>query len=65
MNSIASDDFLTARMVWERYGVVSITLHRWLRDDRMNFPKPYYFGRNRYWKRRDLEQWEMARASSC
>lgn len=54
-------EFVPARQVWERYGVTSMTLHRWLNDERMGFPKPVYLGRYRYWKRGDLEAWEAQR----
>ena len=50
--------FLPARKVWERYGVTSMTLHRWLKDPNNSFPKPTYLGRLRYWRLADLEAWE-------
>jgi predicted DNA-binding transcriptional regulator AlpA len=58
----SSDRFLPARQVWSRYGVCDMTLHRWVRDERMNFPRPIYFGRLRFWKLADLESWERSRA---
>jgi hypothetical protein len=57
-----ADGFMPARSVWERYGVTSMTLHRWLRDDKLGFPAPVYIGRFRYWKIAELEAWESARA---
>ncbi|WP_442577914.1 helix-turn-helix transcriptional regulator [Mesorhizobium sp. ASY16-5R] len=51
-------EYLPARGVWERYGKSSMTLHRWLADERMNFPKPVYFGRFRFWRLSELETWE-------
>ena len=54
--------FIPARHVWERYGVTSMTLHRWLRDERMNFPAPVYLGRMRFWRIAELEAWEAERA---
>jgi predicted DNA-binding transcriptional regulator AlpA len=56
------DAYLPARRVWERYGVCDMTLHRWLRDPRMEFPRPVYFGRLRFWRISELIAWEMARA---
>lgn len=50
--------FLPARKVWERYGVTSMTLYRWIADNRLNFPAPHYFGRLRFWRLSDLEAWE-------
>ena len=59
-----ADRFLPAREVWRRYGVSSMSLHRWLGDARMQFPRPHYFGRLRFWRLADLEAWERQRASS-
>ncbi|MDE2466171.1 MAG: DNA-binding protein [Alphaproteobacteria bacterium] len=50
--------FLPARRVWERYGVTSMTLHRWVNDPAMKFPRPTYFGRFRFWRLNELEDWE-------
>lgn len=52
--------YLPARAVWSRYGVTSMTLHRWLRDPKLNFPEPTYLGRFRYWRLADLEAWERS-----
>lgn len=58
MDHTPTSAYLPARKVWERYGVTSMTLHRWIADPRMNFPAPHYFGRFRFWRLADLEQWE-------
>lgn len=60
MASSGTDNYLPARVVWERYGVSSITLHRWIKSPEMHFPKPFYLGRYRYWKIADLEAWERS-----
>lgn len=63
MNSAsATAEYQPARKVWERYGVTSMTISRWLDDEDMGFPRPTYFGRFRYWKTSDLEAWERDRA---
>jgi predicted DNA-binding transcriptional regulator AlpA len=54
--------FIPARRVWERYGVTSMTLHRWLADERLDFPRPVYIGRMRFWRVADLEAWEAEQA---
>lgn len=59
----ADRGFLPARRTWERYGVTSMTLHRWLRDPAMGFPQPVYIGRFRYFRFADLEQWERDRTA--
>lgn len=55
------DRLIPAKQVWLRYGVTSMTLFRWLRDDRMQFPAPVYLGRLRYWRLRELQDWEQSR----
>lgn len=58
IDGAGQDRYLTARQVWERYGVTSMTLWRWLNDERIGIPKPTYFGRFRYWLLSDLLAWE-------
>lgn len=41
--------------------VSSMTIYRWLNSPEMNFPKPIYIGRLRYWKEADLLTWLDAR----
>jgi predicted DNA-binding transcriptional regulator AlpA len=57
-------DFLPARRVWERYGVTSMTLWRWLRDESIGFPQPVYIGRFRYFRIAELEAWEAKRIAA-
>ena len=52
--------YLPARDVRRRYCVSDMTLYRWLLDEKLGFPKPYYFGRFRYWLERELLEWEIA-----
>jgi hypothetical protein len=61
VNRSPCDNFLPARAVWERYGVTSMSLHRWLKDQSLGFPAPVYLGRFRYWKLADLIKWEGSR----
>jgi predicted DNA-binding transcriptional regulator AlpA len=56
-NGAGGDHFLPARKVWERYGVTSMTLWRWIHDDKL-FPPPVYIRRFRYWRLSDLVAWE-------
>jgi predicted DNA-binding transcriptional regulator AlpA len=57
-----TDKFLPARLVRRRYGDISaMSLHRWLADDDLGFPRPVYLGRLRFWKLRDLLEWESRR----
>jgi predicted DNA-binding transcriptional regulator AlpA len=61
MNQITekpNDKFLAASGVWSRYDVTSMTLHRWLADAELDFPRPFYLGRFRFWRISELEAWE-------
>ena len=55
--------YLSACLVWQRYSVSDMTLWRWLHDDKLDFPKPIYIGRNRYWRVGDLIEWERSLAA--
>ena len=57
--------FLPIAAVCGRYGGVSdVTIWRWMRDKRSNFPKPIYANsRHRLWKLSDLEAWEASRSA--
>lgn len=57
----ADERYLPARAVWERYGITSMSLHRWLNGAMPDFPQPIYLGRFRYWKLADLQVWERSR----
>ena len=54
-------EFLTAAQLMARYGGAS---HMWLirRMAKDGFPKPVYFGRLRFWRRTEVEQWERSKA---
>ncbi len=58
------DTFLPAAAVRARYSVHDVTLWRWMRDPRMNFPKPLYANsRHRLWRLAELEAWEASRSA--
>jgi predicted DNA-binding transcriptional regulator AlpA len=60
----ADECYLPGPKVSARYDVSDMTIYRWIRDERMQFPQPHYFGRLRYWKLSDLMSWERQRANS-
>lgn len=60
-----TDRKLPAREVRARYGVVSRTVDRWLKDESMGFPAPADVIRGRrYWREADLIEWERTRAAN-
>ena len=52
--------YLPGPKVRGRYNVTDMTIHRWLNDDDMGFPRPYYFGRFPYWRLDELQRWERS-----
>ena len=57
--------YLPDPQVAKRYGVSSMTLWRWDRDPRVNFPKPIRIHRRKYRDVAELIAWEAARASAA
>lgn len=55
---------LPARRIWERYGVCSRTLDRWLGNAEIGFPRPIVLNSRRYWRQDDIEAWERRRAAA-
>ena len=55
--------YLPANQVWERYGISFMTLNRWIKRTDIEFPKPIYLGRYRYFDIDELEAFERKRAS--
>ena len=63
----ADELYFPGPKVVARYSVSDMTIYRWIRDERMQFPQPHYFGRFRYWRLSQLVSWErqqLARATS-
>jgi predicted DNA-binding transcriptional regulator AlpA len=57
----SSRRFVTGPMVLTRYGVTDMSLHRWLNDPDLNFPKPAMVVRGRrYWLESELIAWERS-----
>lgn len=42
-------------------GVSDMSLHRWLNNPELAFPKPIYISRRRYWREVDVIEWLDAR----
>ena len=38
-------------------GISDMTVWRWLNDPTMNFPRPTYLGRRRYWRQAEVLAW--------
>ena len=43
-------------------GISDMTLWRWLDNPEMDFPRPIYIGRRRFWRESDVIQWLNAQA---
>ncbi|MGB3313277.1 MAG: transcriptional regulator [Albidovulum sp.] len=63
---IEQEKHITAAVVREICGAVSdMTIWRWQNDPTLNFPKPIYIGRRRYWREADVIAWLNAQAEAA
>ena len=54
-----ADAWLTGRQVRERFNVSEMAIWRWLRDERLGFPRPTVIRRRNFWRRSDIESFEQ------
>ena len=60
--TVDDDVLLTSKQVRARVGGVSdMCIWRWMRDERVQFPRPLQMNRRNYWKLGDLRRWQAAR----
>jgi predicted DNA-binding transcriptional regulator AlpA len=43
-------------------GISDMTLWRWLKDPKLNFPQPVQIRNRRYWRRSEINGWKVARS---
>ncbi|MCA0272384.1 MAG: transcriptional regulator [Proteobacteria bacterium] len=61
-----NEERITAAAAREMCGGVSdMTFWRWLHDPAMNFPKPDYIRKRRYWRKADLVAWLQTQAEAA
>lgn len=60
-----SDVFLTGPQVLTRYQISEMTLHRWQKSEKLDFPRPMIINRRKFFKEIDLIEWERARAAAA
>jgi len=46
-------------------GISDMSLWRWLHDDDLNFPRPIYIARRRYWKEAEVIGWLEAQEAAA
>jgi predicted DNA-binding transcriptional regulator AlpA len=65
MDSTEQDKvYVTAAQVKRRYGGVSdMTLHRWLKSEKLGFPKPIKINNRRLWDSKHLENFDLKRSA--
>lgn len=58
--------YSSALKVRERYGNISeMTLWRWLADPDLNFPRPVYIRKRRFWDDAKLDAFDAAQAAAA
>lgn len=62
MNEPTEKRYLPGPKVAARYDVTDMSIYRWERDPRLNFPTPIRIGRRKFWDEDDLIAWERDRA---
>jgi predicted DNA-binding transcriptional regulator AlpA len=55
--------FLTQPHLRQRYGVSRMTIYRWQKDSKLEFPQPIEINRINYWRLSEVEQWERRQAA--
>ena len=45
-------------------GISDMSLWRWLQDPELDFPKPIYIARRRYWREAEILAWIEAKAQA-
>lgn len=45
--------------------ITDMTLHRWLNNPELNFPRPIYIGRRRYWRESEIIEWLESRSEAA
>jgi predicted DNA-binding transcriptional regulator AlpA len=50
--------WLTGPQVRQRFSISTMGLHRWLRDERLQFPKPVKIRERLFWRISDIEAFE-------
>jgi excisionase family DNA binding protein len=53
--------YLTTAEVAQRYSISKMTLWRWLRDEKIGFPKPMVVNRRKLFDEAGLRAWELKR----
>ena len=57
-----TEELISAQDVCRRYSIAEMTLHRWLKDESLGFPRPVVLRRRRYFYASEVTAWERARA---
>ena len=66
MPDLDDDALLNSAQTKARCGNVSdMCLWRWMRDDRVRFPKPLQINRRNYWRLGDLRAWQEQHTSKA
>jgi excisionase family DNA binding protein len=50
-------DIMTINDVCAHLGVSRVTLYRWIKDPKMNFPEPIRLNTRQGWRKKDIDNW--------
>jgi predicted DNA-binding transcriptional regulator AlpA len=53
---------ISARKVQERFAIADRTLDKWLINKSLNFPRPVYINKRKYFRKCEIFEWERQQA---
>jgi predicted DNA-binding transcriptional regulator AlpA len=57
-----SSTWVPIAQVAAEFGVCLRTIHRWIRDEQIDFPPPLFLNKRNYFRRSELDAWKNATA---
>lgn len=63
VKSRIDDRLISSPDVQRRYGVSHMSIYRWQKSDKLDFPEPIVIAGRKYWYVNDLVRWEQSPAA--
>src|SRR4051812_10299868 len=58
-DEMSPDELIPDPLVWEEFKITSMTLSRWTKDPKLNFPPPIKIRTRNFRSRRELEKFKL------
>ena len=64
VDHLTDDPLVSAKTVRQEFDEISdMTLWRWIEDEALNFPKPIYIRRRRFWRQSEIQKFKESVAT--